>query len=329
MKPVFIGGTGRSGTSILKKLLLHHPQIVGIVEGELRVLVDPGGALDLIEALTRDWTPQKGDYAIQAFQSMMADAGAKSTSLGVAFRKFLLRLGASPRRYGGLDLASQFGRAFYETRLHQLIGELTYHISPGRWVGSPSYRLRSKIYETDPLPFTSAAALIRTFFDDLYEHLARRQGKDATHWLDDTPYNLLRADRLLALFPDMKLIHIHRDPRDVLASYVRQDWGGDDLVATARRLGNIFATWARIREELPPSSYLEVAFEDLARSPQEQLTRMIAFIGLPDHRFREDELALIDPDRAHIGRWKEDIPPEALARAMAYLAPWVEAYGSR
>ncbi len=326
MKPIFIGGTGRSGTSILKKLLLHHPQIVGIVEGELRVLVDPGGALDLIDALTRDWTPQKGDDAIQAFLNLMADAGAKNTALGVAFRKFLLRLGASPRRYGGLDLASQFGRSFYEARLHQLIGELTYHVAPGRWVGSPSYRLRSKIYETDPLPFPSAAGLIRTFFDDLYGHLARRQGKDATHWLDDTPYNLLRADRLLAVFPDMTLIHIHRDPRDVLASYVRQDWGGDDLIAAARRLGNIFSTWARIREELPPSSYLEVAFEDLARSPQEQLARMIAFINLPDYCFREDELALIDPDLAHIGRWEKDIPPEALARAMVYLSPWVEQY---
>ena len=45
LSPIFIGGTGRSGTTILKRVLLQHSAIVGF-SGELRLLIDPGGALD-------------------------------------------------------------------------------------------------------------------------------------------------------------------------------------------------------------------------------------------------------------------------------------------
>lgn len=324
MIPVFVGGTGRSGTSILKKLFVQHPHIVGIA-GELRVLIDPGGALDLVNALSRDWTPYKADYAIQTFRRLMVDA-AHATIPGRATRKLLLGVGASPRRYVGLDLAAQFGDRFYEERLERLTRDLTYHVARGSWVGSQSYQLRSKIYEADPLAFPSAAAIINAFFDDLYGQLARRQDADASHWLDDTPYNVLRADMLLRVFPDMKLIHIHRDPRDVLASYLQQNWGGDDVVATARRLGNVLTVWCNAREHLPAEAYLEVSFEELARSPQEQLARIVAFVDLPNYSFSEEELALIDYKRAHIGRWKDEIPSDSLAHIEKHLGSHIHEF---
>ena len=46
MKQLFIRGTGRSRTTILKKILASHSQIVAL-PGELRVITDPGGALEL------------------------------------------------------------------------------------------------------------------------------------------------------------------------------------------------------------------------------------------------------------------------------------------
>lgn len=325
MIPVFVGGTGRSGTSILKKLLVQHPNMVGVT-GELRVIIDPGGALDLVNALSRDWTPYKADNAIQTFRRMMVDA-AHATISGRAMRKLMLRIGASPRRYVGLDLATQFGSGYYQERLDRLTRDLTYHVARGSWMGSPSYQLHSKIYEADPLAFLSAAGLIIGFFEDLYSKLAERQKVDATHWLDDTPYNVLRAEMLVKVFPGMKLIHIHRDPRDVLASYLQQNWGGDDMVATARRLGNILTVWRDIRERLPGDSYLEVSFEELARSPQEQLARIVAFVKLSSYQFSEEELAIIDYKRAHIGRWKNEIPSDSLPHVEKYLGSHFHTFG--
>ena len=51
LKPIFIGGTGRSGTTILKKVLQQHSNIVTI-PNELRIIIDPDGILDLFNALT-------------------------------------------------------------------------------------------------------------------------------------------------------------------------------------------------------------------------------------------------------------------------------------
>ena len=327
MIPIFIGGTGRSGTSILKKVLMQHPNVVGI-NGELRILTDPGGALDLINSLSRDWTPYKADYALQKFQSVMTDAAVNTSLLGRALRKSLLQFGASPRRYAGTDLARQFGNQYFYERLDQLIQDLTYHIAKGSWVGSPPYRLQSKIYEADPFDFSGVAALINDFFDDLYDHLAQKKGMEViTHWLDDTPYNILRADMLLKVFPNMKLVHIYRDPRDVLASYLRQNWGGDYVAATARRLGNVLDRWRDIRESLPDGLYLEIPFEALALSPQKRLSEIASFIGLSNYQFSEDELALINYDRAHIGRWKKDIPKDSLDFVEKYLSSHIQSFG--
>ena len=43
--------------------------------GELRVIVDPGGALDLITALCERWSPYNADVAIQRFRSLMMECG--------------------------------------------------------------------------------------------------------------------------------------------------------------------------------------------------------------------------------------------------------------
>ena len=50
--PIFVAGTGRSGTSQVANILGEHPQIHRIPI-ETRLIVDPGGFRDLADALTR------------------------------------------------------------------------------------------------------------------------------------------------------------------------------------------------------------------------------------------------------------------------------------
>ncbi|MEN3615876.1 hypothetical protein AAH979_41110 [Plantactinospora sp. ZYX-F-223] len=49
--PIFVAGTGRSGTSQLADVLGEHPQIHRI-QIDTRFIVDPGGLRDLADALT-------------------------------------------------------------------------------------------------------------------------------------------------------------------------------------------------------------------------------------------------------------------------------------
>lgn len=66
MRPIFIGGTGRCGTTILRRCFRRHPSCVTF-DTELRVLVAPGGLLDLVAVLVDRWDPWLGDDAVHRF----------------------------------------------------------------------------------------------------------------------------------------------------------------------------------------------------------------------------------------------------------------------
>ncbi len=323
MIPIFIGGTGRSGTTILKRILSCHPQISSIPY-ELRVIVDPGGALDLKLALSERWSPYHADHAIRTFRQLMLRC-KKNSWLRKAEYKFLPKLGIAPRRYGVVGLASAFGKSYYRERLYQLIDRLTYYFSKGNWVGSPSYMIPAKIIEAHPHRAEEISRLLAEFFHDLFRN--RAEDSDKTHWIDDTPTNLLHAGELLEMFPNMRFIHIHRDLRDVLASYQGFSWGGDNMVVSAQRLSDMMARWLDIREKLPTSTYLEVGLEFLASSPDAFMTKICNFIGLEYCQELKTGVTQFNPRRMHEGRWKTEVSPETINSIMPYLFKYLEIYG--
>lgn len=321
MKPVFIGGTGRSGTSVLKKVMRQHSRIVTL-KRELRIIVDPDGALDLLSALTDRWTPNRSDAAIRRFGNLLDQCGAMSIPgrllewLERSEHWPLSRLG-----YAGL-LGDPFGKDFYRQRTASLIDQLVDHYSSGMLISSPPFRLRSQIREAGPYTAEELAAVIESFFDELYRHLAG-PSSSATHWLDDTPYNVLHVGELLRLFPTMKFIHIYRDPRDVLASYSTKIWGGDRFDIISRRLAGIYRRWFMIRETLPKECFVEIALESLSEDPLGILIRTCGLLDLP---FEEAMLG-IPLNKTNSGRWKTDIPAGEMASAIQHLEPAMRQYG--
>ncbi len=240
MSPIFVGGTGRSGTTILKRVLSCHSKVVSLRD-ELSVIVHPDGALDLVNTLSERWSPYTADIAIRRFRDLMlANAGAKSRVsiyLHKAIKVFFRKLGASPPRYMGASLSYSFGDNNYRQYLEQLLSELCYHATRGSWAGSPGLEIVSKIYESGPYKKQDIARRVANFFNDLYKIVAI-EGEN--YWLDDTPSNILRANELLEVFPKLRMLHMYRDPRDVLSSYRRFSWGGDNDLSIARRLASIY-----------------------------------------------------------------------------------------
>jgi hypothetical protein len=322
MKPIFICGTGRSGTTILKRVLSRHSKVISL-RMELRVIVDPDGALDLISALSDRWSPYNADAAIHRFRSLML-ACARTNLFERAEKKVAWSLGVSLRRYIGIGHARCFGVPYYYRRLDQLIQELCHHVTRGCWDGSPDYNLQSKLFEAGPMTREYAERIIARFFQDLYANFDAKGGQ--THWVDDTPYNLLHAHELLQLFPGSRAIHVYRDPRDVVASHRRFGWGGDDYVAISRRVSGIYSRWFEIREQLPTDLFLEVGLEELAADPTGGLIKICEFTGLD---FEKDLIigGLLDEDKVHAGRWKNDISKGDWERAEPFIRSFVEAYG--
>src|SRR5947207_2280859 len=68
--PIFVAGTGRSGTSQLADILGQHPQIHRIPI-ETRFIVDPGGLRDLADALTVRCDPIVGEDALRRLSDML------------------------------------------------------------------------------------------------------------------------------------------------------------------------------------------------------------------------------------------------------------------
>jgi len=125
-------------------------------------------------------------------------------------------------------------------------------------------------------------------------HHAERAGK--RRWGDKSLHTEHYAERVFAEYPEARIVHMVRDPRDRYAS-VRKRHGRD-----VPRVGASTGRWlrstraARRNQRRHPDRYLIVRYEDLAREPETTMRRVCAFIdepfassmlamdGAPDHR---------------------------------------------
>jgi hypothetical protein len=125
---------------------------------------------------------------------------------------------------------------------------------------------------------------------------------------DKTPLHLARLARLFRDFPDARVIHIVRDPRDTVASLARMPWAPASLLMNAvawRMLVHRAASWG---ERL-----LEVRLEDLQDDSEAVMRRVLEFVGEPWHPAVLDHASPRHPSDLPSLPW--------LAGATAPLAP--------
>ena len=319
--PVFIGGTGRSGTTILQKLLKSGSGFLSY-PFELRLNVDPGGLLDLKTALVDHWSPYAADIALNRFTELMSDMRRKSRRTFYENR-LLGRFGISPCRYPSIGFSNLIGGQAFEGICNDFLASLYQEKVPGHWGGSSPYRLKSCIYEADRMTDPQFSSATQIFMQRLHDAYAGQIDMSYRAFIDDTPYSILHADQLMQVYPNAKFIHIYRDPRDVVASYATKFWGGNDYIAIARRINAVLEQWASIKERLDTSAYMEIRMEDLLENPSSTLESIAGFIGV-DSDFPMDSH---DLSKGHSGRWKQDIPLDQQAEVNQILANSIEMMG--
>jgi hypothetical protein len=161
-----------------------------------------------------------------------------------------------------------------------------------------------------------------------HQHNAERAG--AKRWGDKSLHTEHYADRVFAEFPDARIIHMIRDPRDRYASVRKRH--GQDLsrvgAATGRWLASTRA--ARRNQARYPGRYVVVRYEDLARVPDlttrrvcadVDLTyspRLLALSGAPEHRDRGGNSSFGDLEPGTIstravGRFRAVLSPQDVA----------------
>ncbi len=322
MRPVFIGGTGRSGTTILKQVLAAHARVASN-HSEFRLIIDPDGLLDLHDALTTQWSPQGADLALHRFREM-ADAANNATRIPRLIARAWTRLGISPRRYAVLQFGKEFPRGHFNQRTQQFMEELAPHTMRGHWVGSPSHKIRPHMHET-PYPPGNVTQAIQTYMDDLY----RANNPNADIWLEDTPYNVCHAQRLLALWPNAHIIHMARDPRDVVASYRTFAWGGQNAERIAHRLAAVYNRWDEQKQQLPKKQVTEVSLEALSADPQTTILKLLKRLGLQADDGLTEALSKLQPKKMHGGRWRRDLSPDEQETIQNILADAIQQYAPK
>lgn len=302
---IFIGGTGRSGTTILAKLLGNHSKIYTFPQ-EIRFITDSDGFINLKNSLVDEWSYFQSDIAIERFLNLMNALHSKS--LG---------------RYPTVGFANILGAEFYNDWLETYINEFIEFEFKSNWVARTNiYRkIISRLFKSNRFaqffyqnsyycqPITSDYFYSKTnyWLSEFFKRAAMNNGKK--HSLDHTPSNLIHAEFLHKIFPDFKLIHIYRDPRDVIASFTGREWGSDSSKRNLMWIENILGRWDSIKSKIPPTSYHELAFEQFIHDPEKEISNICKFLNI-DY---EEEIFDMDLSSHNIGRWKRDLNSDLIS----------------
>ncbi len=97
-------------------------------------------------------------------------------------------------------------------------------------------------------------------------------------WAEKTPQHTLLWREIAAGFPDLQVIHVVRDGRDVTVSYRRAFFGPKHPLFAAYRWRRYLEEADAARATLGPGRFLDVRYEDLLRDPEQLVKRMCRFL---------------------------------------------------
>ena len=175
---------------------------------------------------------------------------------------------------------------------------------------------------------------------EVYAANARALGRNKVRLLGDkNPHYSLFVDRLATLFPRARFLHVVRDYRDNIGSYMSVPFDLSSITALASR-------WKGYNRKILAASiscrdrYFRVRFEDLLDEPEAQLDDICRFLGVSFHPEMLDfrgggavsgldwHKKLSTPlDPGQIGKWRDRIPRHKLRQVEAVCAPLGRRFG--
>lgn len=119
--------------------------------------------------------------------------------------------------------------------------------------------------------------------------------------------------RLEEVFPEAKIIHLIRDPRDVARSSIGMGWAGNTWFGVDHWLGTE-RVWDR-HPDITRNAFT-LSYEDLLEHPQDKLEQLCAFMGVPFsekmYEFSETSTySALDPSLAF--QWRRRQTPDQIA----------------
>lgn len=276
--PVFIGGSGRSGTTIVLNLLSRHPEFHSSMPREIKYLTSRHGLIDLAYK-----------------RPMRFEENFKSRRNNVAAR-LLPYVGQSKISSFKKEL---FGPWWSETGKKGAPRGLAQGISFE--VLEREFNIFKDEYAINPV------AASRQLFESL--SWAQMLDNPKKYFGDSTPVNMMQADLIFELLPGSKFINVIRDGRDVASSVVKEKWGPNHHNSALHWWKNRISKANLALSQVPQEQVLEIRIEDLVIHKREAtLDKLLDFLSLKSQprveRYFSQEIL---PERLHAGRWRTEV----------------------
>lgn len=286
--PVFVGGTGRSGTTVMGDLLAKHGAIRTSLPIEIKFLANRNGLLDLTFGRGEVQEKLRNDISIFNFRTRRKRRLKEAEKVAAKFaeieKEFIDQLwqkwwdiDAPPPH--GRGLQSGIDREKFEKLLSRLLRDLKFN----------------RIW--------AARRFMKAFVK------GQRDSRSERYWVETTPLNIAQADRLLQLFPNALFINMVRDPRDVIASLLTKNWGPNTPAEGLEWIEKRLIDGHLALSKIPDRQKITIALEDLAIANREvTYSSILKFLQLKDSAamlsFFNSHLT---PQKATSGRWADEI----------------------
>ena len=299
--PVFVGGTGRSGTTVMGDLLGKHPDVRTSTPIEIKFLSNRSGLLDVVFGRDESPNKQKESVSIFHYRTYRKRRLREKEKLANILAEFEEQVW---NKWWDIDAPPPHGRG------------LTSGIS------RPNLeKLMSALRRDLKLNRTWAARRFMKRFIALQDAAGNEK-----YWVETTPMNIPTADKLLKLFPNALFITMVRDPRDVIASLLTKNWGPTTPMEGLTWIEKRLTDGDNALKAVPAKQQITIALEDLAINNREETYRKLSnFLEIPEspemRKFFEEELT---PENATSGRWKQEISSPEFDAAYAQVEKKLE-----
>lgn len=151
------------------------------------------------------------------------------------------------------------------------------------------------------------AFFYRDLFGKILKMYCEKMGKKIVGEKDPSYTRLIKE--IFSIYPNSCIIHLIRDPRDVILSRSKTVWGKNQKFIS--HLISYIDAFSRARDfgpDLFGKKYIEILYENLIRSPQRELQKICHVLGLNFHenmlRFhRKSSQIVSDEERS----WKQNV----------------------
>jgi len=303
---VFVAGLGSTGSSALIDLL-KEVSTYYVWEQEFRLFVDPGGLVNLRDAMVDNWSVFQTDIAIKNFRKL-------ALSLSSNWR--------SPNSH--INHSKYLGKNFINYA-DNYIDSITDIKFKGIWYGIDNiwirqlhklpiinkFRLLTKqMYVGKKLTDSQFNEKTYNFIKSIVNYCVKSEQK--ANFCFNENLSCMFPDKILKMVPGGKIINIIRDPKDVYADSIRVKWlaipkNKNEYIKWQM---SVYKGYMEVEEKArkwdPDSKSLKtIKFEDLIQKYDDTVEEIFQFLEIDknDHKLKK---SFLNPSLSlkNIGQWK-------------------------